>query len=154
MLLDLANPCERRPGRLGSRRQGGIREAFSVGDYANKPPFRSIARLTADSVASEARHSPWRGRIASSGWPRAFGRLDLDLERGAIEPRTPIVQPGPAAAPIQKAGKLIIMTFQDQQNGGLALWAIDPDSSTVAWNTVVGTPWIAGPVCGQADSLT
>jgi outer membrane protein assembly factor BamB len=146
-------PSSAGPVVWGLGDKGGY-EAFSVGDYANKAPFRSVARLTADSVASGPAYA--LARSDRELWVASghSGRFDLDLERGTIEPRTPIVQPGPAAAPIQKAGKLVVMTFQDQQNGGLALWAIDPDSSTVAWKTVVGTPWIASPVAGVGDSLS
>jgi PQQ-like domain len=133
--------------------KGGY-EAFSVGDYANKVPFKSLARLTADSVASGPAFA--LARSDRELWVASghSGRFDLDLERGAIEPRSPIVQPGPAVAPIQKAGKLIVMTFQDQQNGGLTLWAIDPDTNTVAWKTVVGTHWLASPVAGAGESLS
>jgi tetratricopeptide (TPR) repeat protein len=146
-------PASAGPIVWGLGDKGGY-EAFSVGDYANKAPFRSLARLAADSVASGPAFA--LARSDRELWVASghSGRFDLDLERGAIEPRSPIVQPGPAVAPIQKAGKFVVMTFQDQQNGGLALWAIDPDSNTVAWKTVVGTPWLASPAAGAGDSLS
>ena len=133
--------------------KGGY-EAFSVGDYANKAPFRSLARLTTDSVSSGPAFA--LARSDRELWVASghSGRFDLDLERGTIEARTPIVQPGTAVAPIQKVGKLVVMTFQDQQNGGVTLWAIDPDSSTVAWKSVVGTPWLASPAASAAESLS
>ena len=36
----------------------------------------------------------------------------------------------------------------------MALWAIDPDSNTVAWKTVVGTPWLASPLAGDGEDLS
>ena len=133
--------------------KGGY-EAFSVGDYTNKAPFRSIAKLTADTAAS----GPAFGVARSDRelWVASghSGRFDLDPEKGAIEPRSPIVQPGPAMAPIQKAGKLVVMTFQDQQSGGVALWAIDPDTNAIVWKTIVGAPWVATPRASTGDELS
>ncbi len=136
---------------LGDR--GGY-EAFSVGDYASKTPFRSIARLTPDAVSSGPAFA--LARSDRELWVASghSGRFDLDLERGAIEPRVPVLQPGPALAPIQKAGKLVIMTFQDQANGGVALWAFDPDSNTVIWKTTVGAPWVAAPASAGGAALS
>jgi outer membrane protein assembly factor BamB len=124
--------------------KGGY-EAFSVGDYASKAPFRSVAKLTADAKSSGpafplARSD--RELWVSSGHS---GRFELDPERGTIEPRAPIAQPGPAVAPIQVAGNLLVMTFQDRETDGIALVAIDPETGAIAWKTVVGSPWTTPP---------
>ena len=119
--------------------KGGY-EAFSVGDYASKTPFRSVARLTADA-SRRGRLSRWRGRTASCGWRRDIPAVSSSTpSTAAIEPGAPMLQPGPALAPIQTAGKFVVMTFQDQGNGGVALWGIDPETSAIVWKTVVGAP--------------
>ena len=37
------------------------------------------------------------------------------------------------------------MTFQDQSNGGVALWAFNTDTNAIVWKTIVGVPWLASP---------
>jgi outer membrane protein assembly factor BamB len=132
--------------------KGGY-EAFAVGDYGSKEPFRSVARLTADASASGPAYC-WpqsdRQMWMASGHA---GRFELDAEHGKIEPRAPLAQPGPALAPIQNVGRLVVMTFQDPQTSGVALWGIDSEKGTVAWKTIVGAPWaisLAG-VAGSSD---
>ncbi len=36
---------------------------------------------------------------------------------------------------------MIVATFLDRELAGTALWAIDPESGSVAWKTVLGAPW-------------
>jgi outer membrane protein assembly factor BamB len=133
-------PASSGPIVWGIGDRGGY-EAFAVGDYASKAPFRSVARLTADATATGPAFALARSDRELWVASAHSGRFELDPERGTIEPRTPIVQPGPALAPIQVAGHLLVMTFQDLQTGGVALWGIDPETSTIAWKTVVGSPW-------------
>jgi outer membrane protein assembly factor BamB len=146
-------PASAGPIVWGLGDKGGY-EAFSVGDYNSKAPFRSLAKLTADSVST----GPAFGLARSDRelWVASAhsGRFDLDLEHGTIEARAPIVQPGPAMAPIQKAGKFVIMTFQDQASGGVALWAFDTDTNSVVWKTIVGAPWVVSPAPGAAGGLS
>jgi outer membrane protein assembly factor BamB len=146
-------PANAGPIVWGLGDKGGY-EAFSVGDYTSKTPFKSLAKLTADSVSS----GPAFGLARSDRelWVASAhsGRFDLDLEKGTIEAHTPIAQPGPALAPIQKAGKLVIMTFTDRASGGVALWAIDTDTLAVVWKTIVGAPWPVKPSPGAAGSLS
>ncbi len=125
-----------------------------MGDYTNKAPFHSLSKLTADSVSS----GPAFGLARSDRelWVASAhsGRFDLDLEKGTIDPHTPIAQPGPALQPIQKAGKLVVMTFQDRASGGVALWAIDTDTSGIVWKTIVGAPWPVRPSAGSGRRLS
>ncbi|HZW31477.1 MAG TPA: PQQ-binding-like beta-propeller repeat protein, partial [Isosphaeraceae bacterium] len=126
-------------------------EAFAVGDPAAKAPFRSIARLIADSTPSGPAFTLARSDRelwAASGHP---GKFALDLERGKIESKVSLPSPGPALAPIQVAGKLLVATFLDRESGGVALWGFDPESGTVAWKTVVGAPW-PSPLSAAANS--
>jgi outer membrane protein assembly factor BamB len=120
--------------------KGGY-EAFAVGDYGSKSPFRTVARLTADATAS----GPAFGLARSDRqlWVASghAGRFELDAEHGKIEPKAPLAQPGPALSAVQSAGRLVVMTFQDQETSGVALWGIDAESGAVAWKTIVGAPW-------------
>jgi outer membrane protein assembly factor BamB len=126
-------------------------EAFAVGDYGSKTPFRSVARLTAEVVASGPAYALARSERemwAASGHP---GKYVLDPEHGSIEPAAPLPVPGPALAPIQLAARIIVATFQDRLSGGVCLWGIDSDTAAIVWKTVVGAPW-PSPLARSADS--
>jgi len=133
-------PANSGPIVWGTGDKGGY-EAFSVGDYASKTPFRSVARLTADDTPSGPAFAVARSDRELWVASGHAGRYELDLERGAIEQKASLAQPGPALAPIQAAGKLIVLTFQDQESRGAALWGIEPESGSIVWKTVVGSPW-------------
>ncbi len=131
--------------------KGGY-EAFSVGNYDSKTPFRSVARLTADSKSTGPAFA--LARSDRELWVASghAGRYELDVERGSIDPRTPLLQPGPALAPIQTVGNLVVLTFQDQDTGGVALWGIEPETGAVVWKTTVGASWLTSlaPVAGSS----
>ena len=129
--------------------KGGF-EAFAVGDYAAKTPFRPVARLTPDSAASGPAYAIARSERELWVASGHSGKFALDLEHGTIQ-STGLTVPGPAIAPIQSTPKLVVATFQDRQSGGVALWGIDPESSTVVWKSVVGAPWPSS-LNGSTDS--
>ena len=52
-----------------------------------------------------------------------YGVTLNDAQRGKIDTRSALAQPGLALAGIQVAGRHIVMTFQDQETSGIALWA-------------------------------
>jgi outer membrane protein assembly factor BamB len=120
--------------------RGGY-EAFSVGDYSEKSPFRSVARLTADVSASGPAYA--LARSDRDLWVASghSGLFALDAEHGKIEAKAPLAPPGPALAPIQAVGRFVIMTFQDQETSGVALWGMDAETGATAWKTVVAAPW-------------
>jgi hypothetical protein len=53
---------------------------------------------------------------------------------------------GPALAPPQVAGPLVILTQQHTDGPGVGLWGVDPKSGSVKWRTVLGSPWPTLPV--------
>ncbi|MHB1559027.1 MAG: outer membrane protein assembly factor BamB family protein [Isosphaeraceae bacterium] len=116
-------------------------EAFAVGEETSKNPFRSVAKLTPDQKASGPSYAI--GRSERELWAACghSGKYKLDPEHGTIEYSPPLQAPGPASGLFQKAGKYLIATFLDRDLEGTALWAIDPDTASVAWKTVVGAPW-------------
>jgi outer membrane protein assembly factor BamB len=130
--------------------KGGY-EAFSVGDYASKAPFRTVARLTADTGASGPAYA--LARSDRELWLASghSGRFLLDAEHGKIEAKAPLAQPGPAMAPIQMAGRLVVMTFQDEETSGVALWGVDSETGVIAWKTIVAAPW-STPLAASAGS--
>ena len=121
--------------------KGGY-EAFAIGEETSKVPFRSVCRLTADISQSGPAFALARSERELWVASGHAGRFLLDPERAVIEPKTPLAQPGPAFAPIQTAGNRIVMSFQDQESGGVALWGIDPDTGVVEWKTIIGAPWL------------
>ena len=120
--------------------KGGI-EAYALGDYASKTPLHSLARLDPDAAAS----GPAFGLALSERelWLGAgrSGRYELDPERGQITRRTSLSQPGPAVAPLQATGRRVVLTFQNPETGGTALFGLDTASGSVAWQTVLGAAW-------------
>jgi outer membrane protein assembly factor BamB len=137
-------PANSGPIVWGIGDKGGY-EAFSVGDEGNKTPFKSVARLTADNTPSGPAFAV--ARSDREVWVASghSGRYELDVEKGVIDLKATLAQPGPALSPMQTAGKLIVLSFQDQESRGAALWGIDPESATIAWKTVVGAPWPTSP---------
>jgi outer membrane protein assembly factor BamB len=115
-------------------------EAFAVGDYASKTPFRSVAKLTPDDAASGPAFALARSEREMWAASGHTGKFVLDPERGSIQP-SPAAAPGPATAPFQRAGGTLVATFQDRRLDGTALWGIDPESGGIAWKTVVGSAW-------------
>jgi outer membrane protein assembly factor BamB len=130
--------------------KGGY-EAFSVGDYASKAPFRTVARLTANSSASGPAFA--LARSDRDLWVESghSGRYELDAEHGKIAAKGSLAQPGPALAPIQSASRLVVMTFQDQETSGVALWGIDSETGVIAWKTIVAAPW-STPLASMSGS--
>ncbi len=115
-------------------------EAFAIGEYSSKSPFRSVARMTPNAHGTGPAFA--LARSEREMWAAAghSGKFLLDPEHGTIRAQ-PMGVPGPARAPIQAAGNVLVATFQDRELGGIALLGIDPDSGVVAWRTVVGSAW-------------
>ncbi len=118
----------------------GAFEAFAVGEYGSKLPFRSVAKMTPDARATGPAFAMSRSERELWSASGHTGRYLLDPEHGTIQV-TPLSGPGPARAPLQSAGKRIVATFEDRELRGTALLGLDPESAEVVWKTVVGTPW-------------
>lgn len=118
----------------------GAFEAFAVGEYGSKAPFHSVAKMTPDERETGPAFALARSERELWSASGHTGRYDLDPEHGTIQV-SPITAPGPAKAPIQAAGKLLVAAFQDSDLGGTALLGIEPDAARVAWKTVIGSAW-------------
>lgn len=123
---------------IGDR--GGI-EAFAAGDYASASPLRSLAKLNPDVEASGPAFAiaPTEREV----WIAAgrAGRFDLDAERGEIKGRSTLGRLGVAAAPIQTSSNRVILSFLDDETGGVSLRGIDPSGGPILWETVLGAAW-------------
>lgn len=120
--------------------RGGL-AAFAAGAYEQKSPFRRIARLESDLTSSGPAFALARNERElwlSSGLP---GRYDLDVAKGTLTRGWALVTAGPALAPIQMAGPLVVMTHQALDRPGVALWGLDARTGAVRWQTVLGAPW-------------
>lgn len=102
--------------------------------------FETVARLAADSRASGPAYA--LARSDRDLWVESghSGRFELDAEHGKIAAKASLAQPGLALAPIQTAGRLVVMTFQDQETSGVALFGIDSETGVIAWKTIVAAP--------------
>jgi outer membrane protein assembly factor BamB len=120
--------------------RGGL-EAFALGDYASTIPLRSLGRIDPDPTVS----GPSFGLATSERelWLSAgrSARYTLDPERGQIAAHSSLAFPGPALAPVQLAGRRVIMTCQDSETGAVALLGLDPSSGTLIWQTELGAAW-------------
>ncbi len=129
-------------------------EAFAVGEYTSKSPFRSVAKLSPDAHATGPAFALARSEREMWAASGHSGKFVLDPEHGSIQP-TPLGVPGPARAPIQVAGNTLVPTFHDRELGGTALLGIDPESGVVTWKTVVGSAWPAElDASGETGSLS
>jgi outer membrane protein assembly factor BamB len=134
--------------------QGGI-EAYALGDYASPNPLRSLARLAPDTGDP----TPVFGRALSERelWMagRRPGRFDLDPQKGEIKPRFALGPLGAPVAPLQAAGRRIIMSFRDSETGGQSIHALDASQGSSVWQTVLGARWPSLPLPTKAgDGLT
>jgi outer membrane protein assembly factor BamB len=118
----------------------GAFEAFALGEYGSKSPFRSVAKMTPDAKVTGPAFALARSERELWSASGHSGRYLLDPEHGVIQ-MSPFAVPGPAKAPIQTAGKVLVASFQDRELGGTALLGIDSESTAVLWKTVVGSAW-------------
>jgi outer membrane protein assembly factor BamB len=117
--------------------------AFAIGE--EKVPLQQIAKLSPDSRASGPAYAHARTERelwAASGRP---GRYDLNSERGTIAAAWTLPGSGPALAPMQAAGKLVVFTQQRVEAPGVELTAVDPTDGSVKWKTILGAPWSLVP---------
>ncbi len=125
--------------------------AYAIGPEDAKTPFQEIARLPADERPSGPAFAlARRERELWLSWSRS-SRFDLDIERADIEPAWLLLGAGPALAPIQTSGDLAVLTQQEIDGRGVALWGVRPEDGSVAWRTVLGSPWPSG-LTASADS--
>jgi hypothetical protein len=118
--------------------------AYAVGAYEAPSPFQPLAKLDPESkplgpsfAVARSERELWIG----SGRPV---RAELDSRRGKIATAWTLVETGPAVAPIQIAGPLMVLSHQNTEGPGVALWGVEPSSGSVRWRTVLGTPWPSG----------
>ena len=128
--------------------------AYAVGTYDQKVPLRPLARLDSDVNASGPAFAiapTERELLVGSG---RSARLVLDAENGKIAAAWTLAEAGPALAPPQLAGDLLVLTQQATEGPGVALWGVEPASGSVRWRTVLGAPWRVPPSIGsRGDAL-
>jgi len=128
--------------------------AYAVGTYDQRAPLRPLARLDADVNASGPAFAiapTERELLIGSG---RSSRLVLDAENGKVAAAWTLAEAGPALAPPQLAGDLLVLTQQATESPGVALWGVEPGSGSVRWRTVLGAPWRVAPAPGaRGDAL-
>ena len=131
----------------------GTIEVFAVGDYASVKPFKSVSRLNVDLKANGPVYAIARSERELWAASANSGRFDLETERGTLAVRFGLNQTGPAVAPIQVSGRVLVLSFMDPSTMGTALWAIDPETGSIAWRTILGARWMTAPRwTGEGDA--
>jgi len=123
----------------------GTIEAFAVGDYAGVKPFKPVGRLDGDIKSNGPVYALARTERELWAASANSGRFDLETERGTLSIRYGFNQTGPAVGPIQVAGKLLVLSFQDPLTMGTSIKAVDPETGATPWRTVVGARWLTRP---------
>jgi outer membrane protein assembly factor BamB len=127
---------------------------YAVGTYDQKAPLRPLARLDADVSASGPAFAiapTERELLVGSG---RSARLVLDAENGKLAAAWTLAEAGPALAPPQLAGDLLVLTQQATESAGVGLWGVEPSSGSVRWRTILGAPWRVAPTTGaRGDAL-
>ena len=118
--------------------------AFTIGLYDSPDPLKLLARLNPDNDPSgpayafaKSDRELWVGSGRTS-------RLNLVPETAKLEPAWSIGNLGPAVAPIQEAGKLVVFAHQAIKSPGLSLRGVDPNNAQVVWHTILGAPFPVG----------
>jgi outer membrane protein assembly factor BamB len=123
----------------------GSTAAYAIGGYDEKSPFRLLGRTNPEPNASGPAFAMARSErelwIASG----RSARLELDPETSKIQAAWTLGEAGPALAPPQSAGDLLVLTQQYNEGAGVALWGIEPHSGSVRWRTVLGAAWRVAP---------
>ncbi|CAN5717416.1 hypothetical protein BH23PLA1_BH23PLA1_29480 [soil metagenome] len=120
--------------------------AYAIGSPEEDEPFKLIGRLAPEAeilgptfLRARTERELWVGSGRSA-------RYDLDIERGVISRAWTLAAAGPALAPIQPSGRLLVLTQQSPQGPGATLWGVDPTTGRPAWRTILGAPWTSAPV--------
>ena len=124
--------------------RGGV-AAYAVGAYGAKDPFRLIARIPPDADPSGPAFALARSERELWVGSGRSGRYELNPEGQTVEARWTLAGAGPALAPPQLAAGLLVLSQQNVDGPGLALWGVEPVSGNVKWRTVLGAPWPSPP---------
>jgi outer membrane protein assembly factor BamB len=128
--------------------RGGV-SAYAVGAYGAKDPFRLIARIAPDEKPSGPAFALARSERELWVGSGRSGRYELDPEGGKLDSAWTLSEAGPALAPPQTSGTLLVLSQQHTDGPGVALWGVDPQSGAVRWRTILGAPWPSPPVSAQ-----
>lgn len=124
--------------------RGGV-SAYAVGAYGSKDPLRPIAKIAPDANPSGPAFALARSERELWVGSGRSGRYELLADGGKLNASWTLAEAGPALAPPQTAGPLLVLTQQYTEGPGVALWGIDPPTGGVRWRTVLGTPWPSPP---------
>ncbi len=115
--------------------------AYALGGYEEKNPLRLIAKLNPDRAKSGPAFAFTRTERELWVAGGRSGRFDLSPEKGALKSAWTLPDAGPALAPLQMAGSLLVFTEQAREGSGVTLWGVDQATGAVVWRTRVGVAW-------------
>ncbi len=117
-----------------------------------RTPLSAVARTDAKAESDGPTYAlnlnPRRCVIASE--PSVGYRLDPSLSE--LSSQWNRFREGPAIAPPQPAGGLVVLTHQAPDSEGVRVAGIDPENGQVRWSTQLGSPWIAGLIADPNGS--
>ena len=120
--------------------RGGV-VAYAVGAYTEKEPFRQIARVNPTETPTGPAYAIARSERELWLGSGRSARYDLDPESSKLSTAWTMGDAGPAVAPPQTAGPLLVLSQENTEGPGVALWGLDPKTGATKWRTVLGTPW-------------
>ncbi len=119
----------------------GAIAAYAVGSYEDKEPLRLLAGSNADAASSGPAYAHARSETELWLSSSRTGKYDLDMEKGVINSGWTLVNAGRAVAPMQVAGASIVLSQQNADDTGVAMWGVNPRDGKVRWRTTLGGEW-------------
>ena len=121
----------------------GALAAFAIGPYDEKNPFQEIAKTSPDNGPSAPAFTFTRSEREIWVSSARSGRYQLDPQTQKITTAWTLAAAGPALAPPQSAGNLLVLTHQNVEGAGTALWGVEPKGGKPVWRTILGSRWSA-----------
>jgi outer membrane protein assembly factor BamB len=123
----------------------GSIDAYAIGPYEQENPLRLMTRI--EPEGSRLGPTFTHARTDRELWVASArsARYDLDPQQATLSTTWTLSQAGAALAPPQIHDNRMILTQAPDQGRGATVWSVDPRNGSVAWRTILGSPWPAPP---------
>ncbi|MEW4567084.1 PQQ-binding-like beta-propeller repeat protein [Tautonia sp. JC769] len=123
----------------------GSIDVYAIGPYEQENPLRLITRIEPEGTRLGPTFT--YARTDRELWVASArsARYDLDPQRATLATAWTLSQAGAALAAPQIRDDRMILTQAPERGRGAALWSVDPRNGSVAWRTILGSPWPSPP---------